>query len=232
MDSDQARLVDLTRGFLDSVRRDDETDSYRQRLAGSSETVLQEMGEGEAKAFWLNLYNAVAQAALRENPSRWSSKRRFFGRERVGVAGHDLSLDDIEHGILRGSSSKYGLGYLSRLFPDGFERRHRLSSIDPRIHFALNCGAASCPAISQHALEASAGPTSRVARRARWVVLAVRGSGYCGRLPRGAFPQCGCRRRIRAPRGVHGRRRGAVAGRNRRRPVVCQSMTVAGSSAR
>jgi hypothetical protein len=56
-----------------------------------------------------------------------------------------VSLDGIEQGILRGGRSKYGLGYLPRL-PRRLERRYRLEC-DPRIHFALNCGASSCPAI-------------------------------------------------------------------------------------
>jgi hypothetical protein len=57
-----------------------------------------------------------------------------------------LSLDAMEHGILRVSRSKYGLGYLPRV-PRPAERRFRLAEPDPRIHFALNCGAESCPAI-------------------------------------------------------------------------------------
>jgi len=52
----------------------------------------------------------------------------------------------MEHGILRVSRSKYGLGYLPRV-PRPAERRFRLAEPDPRIHFALNCGAESCPAI-------------------------------------------------------------------------------------
>lgn len=58
-----------------------------------------------------------------------------------------LRLDDIEHGILRSSKWKYGLGYIPRPFLSDFERRHRLPEVDPRIHFSLNCGAESCPPI-------------------------------------------------------------------------------------
>ena len=48
---------------------------------------------------------------------------------------------------MRGGRSKYGLGYLPKLYVTGLERRYRLSECDPWIHFALNCGAESCPAI-------------------------------------------------------------------------------------
>ena len=102
-----------------------------------------------ALAFWCNCYNAGTQrllathAALYESPLR---SLRFFSIPAVRIAGHGLGLDDIEHGVLR-ARSKYGLGYLPRFLPDTFELRHRLDERDPRIHFALNCGAASCPPI-------------------------------------------------------------------------------------
>lgn len=54
-----------------------------------------------------------------------------------------LSLDDIEHGILRGSPPGD-----SRSFAD-FDPRRTLAvtSPDPRIHFALNHGTPSCPSL-------------------------------------------------------------------------------------
>lgn len=94
-----------------------------------------------------NLSNPFVQRHLAADPSLYEHKRRFFGERCIVVAGTDLSLDDIEHGILRSSQWKYGLGYIPRLFPSQFERSNRLPDVDPRIHFALNCGAESCPPI-------------------------------------------------------------------------------------
>lgn len=113
------------------------------------------MGEDRetALAFWMNLYNAGTQVLLDRAPGRYESTLRvvrFFRAPAVTVAGTTPSSDDIEHGIPRGSRSKYGLGYLPRLRPDRFERRYRLGAVDPRVHFALNCGAASCPAIRHY----------------------------------------------------------------------------------
>ncbi|MEZ3116092.1 DUF547 domain-containing protein [Halobaculum sp. MBLA0147] len=124
-------------------------------LAALSSTALAPVREDRATAlaFWLTLYNAGTQVLLAREPERYESRLRgvrFFGYEWLEIDGEWLSLDDIEHGILRGSQSKYGLGYLPRLpvvSVDAFERRYRLASVDPRIHFALNCGAASCPPI-------------------------------------------------------------------------------------
>ena len=101
-----------------------------------------------ALAFWINLYNAGTQLLLERRPELYESPLRFvrfFRADAVTVAGYGLGLDAIEQGILRGGRSKYGLGYLPRL-PRRFERRYAVDC-DPRIHFALNCGAESCPAI-------------------------------------------------------------------------------------
>lgn len=97
-------------------------------------------------AFWLNVYNAATQLLLERRPELFESRLRFFRAPAVTVAGVDLSLDDVEHGIMRGGRSKYGLGYLPRLARTGLDGSYRLEP-DPRIHFALNCGAASCPAV-------------------------------------------------------------------------------------
>ncbi|MDZ7745495.1 MAG: DUF547 domain-containing protein [Halobacteriales archaeon] len=53
----------------------------------------------------------------------------------------------------RGSQWKYGLGYVPNPFASTFVRRHRVAEPDFRIHFALNCGAASCPAVAAYDAE-------------------------------------------------------------------------------
>jgi hypothetical protein len=77
-------------------------------------------------AAWINLYNAITVdlileawpvASIKDLDDPWSTPR-------VVVGGRELSLDDIEHGILR------------RDFDE------------PRIHFALNCASVSCPPLA------------------------------------------------------------------------------------
>ena len=104
-------------------------------------------GDGPRLAFWVNVYNAAVQRALDENPERYESRRQFFGDPLVTVSGERLSLDGIEHGILRRSYSKHTLGYVRSPFRDAFHDQQAVSERDPRVHFALNCGAESCPAI-------------------------------------------------------------------------------------
>ncbi|WP_424016340.1 DUF547 domain-containing protein (plasmid) [Halorientalis pallida] len=150
--SSQSTLLTLSQEFLTAVKRREDSTDYRNRLATTPERDLATLtgNEDTAKAFWINLYNAFVQSELDRDPSLYDSKRSFFGDERFEVAGTRLSLDDIEHGILRSSKWKYGLGYIPRLFPSEFERAYRLPTVDPRIHFALNCGAESCPAIAAY----------------------------------------------------------------------------------
>jgi hypothetical protein len=136
--------------LLVATKTGEDPDPYRSTLAGYDHEDLAAVrtDRTRALAFWMNLYNAGTQLLLDRTPGLYDSPLRFlrfFRAAAVTVAGTDLSLDAIEQGILRGGRSKYGLGYLPRL-PWPFERRFAVEC-DPRIHFALNCGAESCPAI-------------------------------------------------------------------------------------
>jgi hypothetical protein len=142
----EAAPVGLSRDLLAAVRARRDAGELADAIAGLDRDEVAGLDADGRRAFWINLYNAGVQLLLEEEPSLYESKRRFFGAERVTVAGERLSLDDIEHGMLRGSQFKYGLGYVPRPFPGGFERACRVER-DHRIHFALNCGARSCPAI-------------------------------------------------------------------------------------
>jgi hypothetical protein len=118
-------------------------------LADLSDADLQiGLSDDDAKiAFWVDVYNAAAQLRPLDDVGSVRGRFRLFRRPAVTVAGRALSLDAIEHGILRRSRWKLGLGYLGNPLPSPFERSHRVRRVDPRIHFALNCGAASCPPI-------------------------------------------------------------------------------------
>jgi hypothetical protein len=143
--------VALSHDLLRAVRRDDPTTEYEVALrdldAGLLDAALTD--DHAAIAFWVNCYNAFTQLALARDPDQYD-RHRFFTRDIAPVAGRVLSLDDIEHGILRRGQVKWGLGYLRSPFGGTFLRRMRPSRVDPRIHFALNCGAASCPPIAAY----------------------------------------------------------------------------------
>lgn len=99
-------------------------------------------------AFWINLYNAVLVHELRAKPRSGHLFRhlRMFRREACTVGGERYSLDLIEHGVLRRNRRPpAGLRPMLR----GGDRRlsGAPARLDPRIHFALNCGARSCPPV-------------------------------------------------------------------------------------
>ncbi len=85
----------------------------------------------EQFAYWINLYNAVTlQVVLDHYPVKSimdiSISPGFFsfgpwGKKLITIDGEDLSLDDIEHRILRPIWR------------------------DPRIHYAVNCASIGCP---------------------------------------------------------------------------------------
>ena len=138
----------IARRLLETIRDDEPPDPFLAALAEADAGSLGPLRTERrtALAFWLNVYNAGTQLLLERRPTLFASRIRFFRAPSVTVAGVDLSLDDIEHGILRGGRSKYGLGYLPRLERTGLDGAYRLEP-DPRLHFALNCGAASCPIV-------------------------------------------------------------------------------------
>lgn len=142
--------VGRSRALLDSIR---EGRPHSELSLGELDQSAFRAGlstDADKVAFWCNVYNVAAQRALSSDPDRYNDRRSFFRSTLVTVAGHDLSLDDIEHSILRRGYSKYTLGYIQNPLWGGFEAAVAPSERDPRIHFALNCGAASCPAIRSY----------------------------------------------------------------------------------
>jgi Protein of unknown function, DUF547 len=86
---------------------------------------------GEQLRYWMTAYNAwVLYIAASEYPNKnslWNFLGLFRNRE-IRLGGKSMKLGDLEHKIIR----------------SGYK--------DPRIHFYINCGAASCPALSQGAI--------------------------------------------------------------------------------
>lgn len=90
----------------------------------------------EQLAYWLNLYNISVVAlvvdrypvdSIRDLSTDPIIRFNVFKRDFVRVGNENLSLDDIEHVKIR----------------QAFR--------DPRIHFAINCAARSCPPLSHEA---------------------------------------------------------------------------------
>ena len=121
-------------------------ESAARALAGARLEALAD--RGERLAFWINVYNALVLHGIVRLGVRASVRRvwNFFGRVSYRLGGHVLSLDDVEHGVLRDNRRRPWPPL--RPFGAGDPRRAlAVSPPDPRFHFAITCGAASCPPV-------------------------------------------------------------------------------------
>ncbi|ODM95944.1 hypothetical protein Ocin01_10733 [Orchesella cincta] len=105
--------------------------------------------DDKRKAFFLNIYNVLTMHALANKVTSEKTVlelEKFWQMYGYRIGTHIFSLDDIEHGILR--CNKLHPTHKDYFFKQGDPRRELvLPELDPRIHFALNCGAKSCPPI-------------------------------------------------------------------------------------
>lgn len=111
---------------------------YIERLSGAR---IGAYDRPQQRAFWINLYNALTVRLVLDrypvdsirdidiSPSLFADGP--WGKKLVAVEGEALSLDDIEHRILRPIWH------------------------DPRLHYALNCAALGCPNLQPLAFTAA-----------------------------------------------------------------------------
>ena len=102
---------------------------------------VDDLNRAQQMAYWINLYNALTVRVVLDHwpvksirdidisPGWFTSGP--WGAKLVAVEGVELSLDDIEHRILR-------------------PLWH-----DPRVHYAVNCASLGCPSLAPHAYTAA-----------------------------------------------------------------------------
>ncbi len=100
--------------------------------------------EQERKAFWLNLYNAliIHLVIIEKVDKSILQVKEFFTSFRYQLKGIDVTLDEIEHGILRANSPNYM--QVRRPFRKDSPGYTLMLELDPRIHMALFCASMSC----------------------------------------------------------------------------------------
>eukprot|EP01121_Diplochlamys_sp_Union-15-3_P015516 TRINITY_DN514_c0_g1_i1.p1 TRINITY_DN514_c0_g1~~TRINITY_DN514_c0_g1_i1.p1 ORF type:complete len:232 (+),score=27.42 TRINITY_DN514_c0_g1_i1:281-976(+) len=109
---------------------------------------LAKLSEEERKAFFLNIYNAlVIHGYIAKGVPGLKDRLFFYQTTCYRIGPFVYSLDDIEHGILRGNKSSPSFLSPSVTFSSSDPRLAYCCKLDPRIHFALVCGAKSCPPI-------------------------------------------------------------------------------------
>ena len=130
-------------GFVDyqgMIKDKVQLNLYTQLLSDNS--PAESWSEAERLAYWINAYNAFTVKLIVDNYPLESIKdlnpvlsiptvRSIWTKEWFQIGGADMSLDQIEHKIIRKE----------------FE--------EPRIHFAVNCASFSCPPLRAEAYTAT-----------------------------------------------------------------------------
>lgn len=126
--------VDYAQFKIQSV----ELDKYLAQLSSVSSKAFGQWNKADQLAFLINAYNAfTVKLILSRYPDISSIKDIgfFFSppwkKSFISLMGDTVSLDYIEHDLIRGS------------------KRYN----DPRIHFALNCASIGCPALASTAYQ-------------------------------------------------------------------------------
>lgn len=147
----KAEAIDAATSQVDYtyLKNSDAYREYRQLTASLPAFDLATLASREQKlAFWLNLYNALVIDGIIHYGIRKTANEipGFFRRAAYQVGDYRFCLDDIEHGILRANA-----GHIIIPGPQFTLNDPRCSFVldqaDFRIHFALVCGAASCPPV-------------------------------------------------------------------------------------
>lgn len=142
----------LSQEFIYAAKTGEALEKIQSSLANLEAASLKNAlkNDAEKKAFWINIYNGYTNTILKKDPELYRKRNKFFGAKQIEVAGMKLSLDEIEHDFLRRTRVKWSLGYLGKVFPSPRAKEFRVEKLDYRIHFALNCGAKSCPPIAYY----------------------------------------------------------------------------------
>lgn len=109
---------------------------YLDQIAAVKRSDFNNWQKSEQLAFLINAYNAwTVELVLTEYPDLGSIRQiglfpfSAWRRDIVNLFGQQVSLNDVEHGMIRG----WGIYN------------------EPRIHFAVNCAAIGCPALRAEA---------------------------------------------------------------------------------
>lgn len=140
-----ARYVVVPRAGVNRVAYSKVSDADRERLddylASLSATRISDYSRNEQRAYWINLYNALTVDVVLEHYPVESIRDISISpglfsigpwkKKLIRVEGEEISLDDIEHRILRPIWK------------------------DPRIHYAVNCASLGCPKLMPTAFTAA-----------------------------------------------------------------------------
>ncbi len=143
LDNNVAIAPDYSSSTVDYTQFQEDRDalkSYLDAMSEVSRTEFEGWSNADQLAFLINAYNAwTVELILTRYPDLTSIKelgsltQSPWQKAFIPLLGETLSLDNIEHDIIRGSG-RYN---------------------DPRIHFGVNCASIGCPALLNEAFVGS-----------------------------------------------------------------------------
>jgi hypothetical protein len=153
----KAKFIDAERGTVRyrSIRGSEEFERYKDLTRGLRSFDLHSLKDrGSRLAFWTNIYNTAVIHGVIELGLEHSVKEYpgFFDRVTYEIGGFRFSLNGMEHGLLRGNR-RHPYRSLRPFRKRDVRLEFAIFPLDPRIHFALVCGARSCPPIGFYEAE-------------------------------------------------------------------------------
>jgi len=147
----KAKFIDAERGVVRyrSIRGSEAFERYEDLTRGLRFFDLRSLKDrGQRLAFWINIYNTAVIHGVIELGLERSVKQcpGFFDRVTYEIGGFHFSLNEMEHGLLRGNR-RHPYGVLRPFRERDPRLKFAIVPLDLRIHFALVCGARSCPPI-------------------------------------------------------------------------------------
>lgn len=133
------------------ISRSKKFEVYVRATAELKRVDLTSLSREEKIALFINVYNAlVIHAFVVQGPPNTLWKRyKFFNSVSYIIGGRVFTLNDIENGVLR--SNRKPVGVFKKPFSSHDPRlKIALEHPEPRVHFALVCGAKSCPPIKTY----------------------------------------------------------------------------------
>ncbi|MEO6833060.1 MAG: DUF547 domain-containing protein [Chitinophagaceae bacterium] len=140
----------LSANFVDRAIHNEDVTKHLAIFKSMNPDKLEDQLKTDAlrRCFWINVYNGYTQYFLKKDPSLYKKDRSdFFKKDQIEIAGFTINMNDIEHGVLRRGATIWSKGYIRIPFRNEFVRKFKVDKVDWHIHFALNCGAKSCPPI-------------------------------------------------------------------------------------
>lgn len=151
MQNIQSRAADKNGDVdLNAASKDDEYAMFEEEVCELQGVDMTSMDGNAKTAFIINVYNLMIKYAQIKVgvPSSNLERASFFTKIMMDIGGNTFSFNELENGLLR-ANAKAPYAIRKTFRENDGRAKLALAKVDRRIHFALNCGAKSCPPVKK-----------------------------------------------------------------------------------